>query len=352
MNECVRKLREELDAGKVRRVLLVRFGRMGENMFWTPVPNAIRAVHPGLQVLVLTNQPALWEGHPGVEEVLSFPPGMDRKGTLKEMEPVLRNLRGKKLDTIVVGKEPPAVMEMLHLVGVPHLVDRNWRAEAGEGPTIPSLHNGGGTERYHMAELAVGDAWPLGIGDPPWPMVLHVPEEAKRAARELLPPGVEKFAIVNIGTHQTTRTWPFRRHDRTWPIRNFIDTARALLDVEGLHFLLSSHSPRERWRAKKLVKALPRGRAFLPGEPPSLKVLAALLQRCACLITCDTGIMHMASGLETPVVDINGPRTSPENTGPYMQGDRAIVVRSNRRPIASITGRQVADAARELLSRG
>ncbi len=346
------KLFKEMEAGRVKRVLLVRFGRIGENMFWTSVPQAIRAVHPGTGIRVLTNQPALWEGHPGVEEVLSFPLGMTRKGSLKEMEPILQELRKRDLDAIVVGKEPPAVLEMLRQVGVPFLVDREWRDRAGERPSFPSAHNGGSGERYHVAERAVLDAWPLGIGKPPWPMVLHVPDEAKQDAEKILPRNWGKFGILNVGTNQTTRKWPFRRHDRTWPIGNFIDCARSLAKTEDLHFLLSAHSPRERSRARKFVKAFPGGRALLPENPPPLKTLAALLQKCAFLVTCDTGILHIASSLGVPVVAIFGPRATPESTGPYLLGERAKVIVSGTRedstPVSTIPGERVAEAVKHL----
>jgi heptosyltransferase-2 len=36
---------------------------------------------------------------------------------------------------------------------------------------------------------------------------------------------------------------------------------------------------------------------------------AALLERCALLVTNDTGVMHMASGLNVPVVAVFGPTT-------------------------------------------
>ena len=71
----MRERGQELRSGGAGRVLLVRYGRMGENLFWTSLPDALRTANPDIQVLVLTNQPSLWDSHPDVEEVLPFPAG-------------------------------------------------------------------------------------------------------------------------------------------------------------------------------------------------------------------------------------------------------------------------------------
>lgn len=56
-----------------------------------------------------------------------------------------------------------------------------------------------------------------------------------------------------------------------------------------------------------------------------LKVLAALLERTRVLVTTDTGPMHIAAAVGTPVVAIFGP-TSPQRTGPF--GANHLVLRS------------------------
>ena len=56
----------------------------------------------------------------------------------------------------------------------------------------------------------------------------------------------------------------------------------------------------------------------------SLRDLAQLYQKAALLITTDSGPMHLAAAMKTPVVALFGP-TDPQRTGPY--GDGHIVVR-------------------------
>lgn len=56
-----------------------------------------------------------------------------------------------------------------------------------------------------------------------------------------------------------------------------------------------------------------------------LKLLAALHERACAVVSTDTGPMHIAAALGTPVVALFGP-TSPHRTGPY--GEQHIVLRA------------------------
>jgi heptosyltransferase-1 len=101
------------------------------------------------------------------------------------------------------------------------------------------------------------------------------------------------------------------------------------------------------------------------GEPApallslDLKELAALLANAQCLVSADTGPLHLAAALGTPVAGLYGP-TDPERNGPY--GDRHVVVRNvgsgdttYRRgreyssAMLSITAEQAADTVDQLM---
>ena len=58
----------------------------------------------------------------------------------------------------------------------------------------------------------------------------------------------------------------------------------------------------------------------------SLKILAALYEKARFLLTTDTGPMHIAAAINTPVVALFGP-TAPWRTGPF--GDGHQVIRNN-----------------------
>ena len=59
------------------------------------------------------------------------------------------------------------------------------------------------------------------------------------------------------------------------------------------------------------------------GGQTSLRELACLYQQAALLVTTDSGPMHLAAAMGTPVVALFGP-TDPVRTGPYGAGHRVI----------------------------
>ena len=85
----------------------------------------------------------------------------------------------------------------------------------------------------------------------------------------------------------------------------------------------------------------------------------ALLRRAKFVVSADTGPLHLASALGTPVVGLYGP-TDPARNGPY--GGTSVVIRNPSKsettyrrgasyssPMLSITVDQVADAVARLL---
>ncbi|MCG3150296.1 MAG: ADP-heptose--LPS heptosyltransferase 2 [Verrucomicrobiae bacterium] len=111
-------------------------------------------------------------------------------------------------------------------------------------------------------------------------------------------------------------------------------------------------NPSARWQTKlwgddkfaDLIRQLPRDRVVLTGSAAeanrldkiaqdcrnfagktNLLELAELYRQCSVVITNDSGPMHLAAAVGTPVIAIFGP-TDPALTGPY--GDRHIVLRA------------------------
>jgi 3-deoxy-D-manno-octulosonic-acid transferase/heptosyltransferase-1 len=59
------------------------------------------------------------------------------------------------------------------------------------------------------------------------------------------------------------------------------------------------------------------------GAKTSLRDLAALYERASVLVTTDSGPMHIAAAMGTPVIALFGP-TDPRRTGPYGEGHMVI----------------------------
>ena len=103
---------------------------------------------------------------------------------------------------------------------------------------------------------------------------------------------------------------------KRWPAERFIAAAQEIQNRTGCRWLvLGGKSDVELAGsiASKLV-----GSVNLAGRT-SLRELCAVLKLCRVLLTNDTGPMHVAAALGTPVVALFG-STSPELTGPGLPG--------------------------------
>jgi len=157
----------------------------------------------------------------------------------------------------------------------------------------------------------------LGVAPPGEPrFALSIAEEARQRveaelARELV---TESILCVAPGARWETKRWPVER---------FAEAAARLAEEAGVRVIVVG-TEEDRPLAQGICSRVGEQALDWTGRT-SLVELAALLHRSALLLTNDSGPMHLAAALGTPVVAVFGP-TNPSRTGPYS--DRAVVVRS------------------------
>jgi len=123
--------------------------------------------------------------------------------------------------------------------------------------------------------------------------------------------GSNGYIVINPGA-----AWPNKR----WPPDRFGAIAKTLRDRTGLHSLVT-WGPQERDLAESVSHAS--GGAASPAPPTSISDLAALMRSAALAISGDTGPLHIAAAVGTPIVGLFGP-TRPERNGPWEPRDEVI----------------------------
>ena len=120
----------------------------------------------------------------------------------------------------------------------------------------------------------------------------------------------KKFIAVNPVAYWETKLWDDEKFAR------LADLIKAKLDIEVV-FTGSEKESIEKITARMQDKAV-----NLAGET-TLPQLAYLYQKALLLVTTDSGPMHLAAAVGTPVVALFGP-TNPQRTGPYGEGHTVI----------------------------
>lgn len=108
---------------------------------------------------------------------------------------------------------------------------------------------------------------------------------------------------------------------KRWPAERFALLADRLAVEQGWRVILVAGAA-ERAQAESVCRQMRQPVIDLSGRT-TLPQLAALLKRAALLVTNDSGPMHLAVAVGTPVVAIFGP-TDPRAVGPYGTGHTVL----------------------------
>ncbi|GAB4239467.1 MAG: glycosyltransferase family 9 protein [Deltaproteobacteria bacterium] len=161
------------------------------------------------------------------------------------------------------------------------------------------------------------DMYALGGGVPihedPVPLSVRVPPEAERWADEYIAaelPGDAPLVAVQAGASDTHKMW----HPSS-----FIRLCRILRDAAGarLLFIGGKEEAELCGKIRSVVEAPVSASAAGKTDLPRL---CALLRRADLMVTNDTGPMHLAAAVGTPVVSIALGPVYYSNTGPYGEG--------------------------------
>jgi len=190
---------------------------------------------------------------------------------------------------------------------------------------------------------------------------LPVTKEGQEKARQLLTENRVDPGAKLVGLHPTfsgTRLPFFRnRHGskhRMWPGQSFAQLAKLLKDqAQGQELTLVIDALPEEAKFVQPIVDSSEGAITLLAAPPDFQRYKGLLSLLDLLITPNTGPMHMAAALDTPVVALFS-NWSPKDCGPYMEPERYRVLRAEEtahpeRGLAAIEPEIVAESAIRLL---
>jgi lipopolysaccharide heptosyltransferase I len=151
----------------------------------------------------------------------------------------------------------------------------------------------------------------LGLDDaPPDERIFLSPAVEVDAERLLGQLASQSFAALVPGTMWETKHWPAER---------FAEVGQWF-ERQGFKVVVLG-TERDRERAKRIVERCPSAIDLCGQTTPGQ--LAAIVKRAAICVTNDSGAMHLAVALGTPVVSVFGP-TNPVHIGPYGQPQAVV----------------------------
>ena len=336
-----------------RRILIIKPSSMGDVVHALPTLAALRERYPHAHIawLVKREWAGLLERAEGLDAV--WPVGSGLTGWLSAVP----RLRATGFDLAVDLQGLLRSGAMAWLAGCP---TRIGFANAREGSPlfytdrvpVPTLDMHA-VDRYLLVAAACGAA---AQGTPESrlrPLPVDRQEVAGLLSRHGLSPH-EPWIGVNVAARCPTKRWP----------PEFFATTMDRLQEKGVGRVVLIGGPDDRAAAQAVTRLM----RSVPGDltgATSPGLLPALLESAALLLTNDSGPMHVAAAMRTPVVALFGP-TSPTRTGPYGEGHRVVSIKIPCSPcfsrvcrnavhlecLTTITPDRVLEAVRDCMQRG
>ena len=324
-------------------ILIVKLSAIGDVIHTLPSLAALRLCHPDADITWVVEEAAadLLAGHPDLNRVIASCRKRWirelRRGKiaapLREMLSFFRELRRRPYDLVIDfhgllksaaivlisgGKRKLGYDSLQELSGLfynekipedlgKHAVDRyldfvRYLAQSREGRNEaclkgpPEFTIAVGEEDHRRVEALLAEHAELLL-----PAKTDRPDEAERE---------RGFVAVNPVAFWETKLWEDEK---------FAELGDRLREELGIGVVLTGREagPLERIRGRMRTKAVNLG-----GQT-TLRELACLYRQASLLVTTDSGPMHLAAAMGTPVVALFGP-TDPARTGPYGPGHCVI----------------------------
>ncbi len=310
---------ENRDNFSYQKILIVNLGGIGDLLLSTPALRALHSAYPKAR-LTLMVVPRVFEavkGLPYIQDCVIFP--MDKVFFFRNLFSLLA-LRKRKFDlavnmrTIVSAASSRKVKFVFGLINPKIKVGRDTE---GRGSFFDIRIQEPDIGQKHEMEYDLDTVRILGVDVVDKGIDLEIDSFSAAAVDALLgKAGVSQGSLL-IGVH------PGGVFSHRWPAENFARVIETLAGRRPCNFLITG-TKEEAFLAKKLAGLSRVGLVDLCGRL-SLKELGALIKRLNLFISNDTGPMHIAAILKTPLVAIFGPGFL-ARYDPRALSDKAIVL--------------------------
>jgi heptosyltransferase I len=302
-----KKMRASLEP---KNILLVLHGSIGDVARALPLANLIDQGFPNARLTWAVEPPSLplVEHHPAVDEVILF----DRARWWKQLVPFLRTIRAGHFDLVLDLQRHLKSGIISRWSGARHRLgfhrrdtkEFNW---VFNNRHIPALGHGVSKLNHYLKFAEY-----LGIVPEPVVWKLFLTEAEQVCVDRHLERVSRRFATLFVGSRWESKNW--------FPSQ-IASCAELIQARHGLSVILLG-SKQDVAVASEVENSCRRSIVNLVGRT-SLREAIGIIAKAEVAVGPDTGLMHIAAAVATPVVSLWG-ATNPSRTGPYGFDDFVI----------------------------
>lgn len=321
-------------------ILIVAITRLGDLLQASPTIVGFKNEHPDAQITVLVDKDfaTVCNGIPGIDEVYMVDMSMmcrciHREGdgivdAFEYVKNLIEDLQSRNFDSVLNMSSAAYTALLLKMIGAPE--SRGWVSD-DEGHRLISnpwamlfaafvYHSNRDYNSLNLVDIFRCSA---GVSAHPKRLMYEVPKEAKGFAQQFL----KGFSVSD---HSSLAEGPLvciqagaSQEKRQWPPSCFAEVAKQLItETNARVVLIGSRS--EAAISEAILECYRHPHFISAAGKTGLGELADLLSEAEVLITGDTGPMHLAIAVGTPVVALFLASAYCFETGPYSEGNIVI----------------------------
>jgi len=294
------------DPSRFGKVLLIRLRRIGDIILTTPAVRALRTALPRAELVYVVEEPyrELVEGNPDIDRVIAVPGKSSRRESLA----FALALRKEHFDAVIDfhGGPRASFLSLLSGAGLKVGYEIKYRGLFYD-VRVPRAPKQG---RIHSVENHVNLVRALGLEVAEVPGLV-LPGGAKDRKVEKSRP--DPLWILHVGAGNRFRYWG---------TDHLVRLVRLLGEIPGARVALIG-GPEDKAAAAAILEKAPGTLSYVGAL--GLAGTAGLIREAAVFIGPDSGPMHIAAAVGTPIVAWFGP-TLPANFAPWKPAGGARII--------------------------
>lgn len=304
----------------MRALVVHTGGGLGDVLLSGPVVDTVRSAGYEVDFLARSATAPALAGHPNIEELLVIE-GKDPQG-FTEMRQWASKLKERRYDVCFLLWSTTRWAWTLFLAGIPARVGQDSRLAYSflftHRVKVRSEH---GDEGSHWTEILLDYPRKMHMEPVEVKPRFHIPETAKREANRL----AESFQFEELkgpllGFHSGKG---LQLRPGRWPVAHFALLAQTLQNELQARLILTG-GPNETEIVEAVAERLTLPFVNLAGQT-ELPVLAALQEMMDAFVCPDSGPMHLAAAVGTPVVGIYAlDEDFPQRWAPFGSGHQIV----------------------------
>lgn len=313
-----------------RRILVIRLDLIGDLVLSLTVVRALKQTYPDAEIdlLAVPSSAKVISADPDIAEIIGYDPNIWRRPKAllqarnwREALALRRRLRARHYDLAISVFGPWAAL-LTVLSAAPRRL--GFARESYPGlltDTVPGRH-WDRHDHLHEVDYCLKLAQAAGATITPESRIphLYVSSQARRETLQLLEQVGVKDTAPLIACHVSSNNG----YSKRWPTPYWATLIDRLIREDGAQVVLTG-APNDLPLLADVTRRTQEQPINLAGKT-SLSQLAALLERADVLVTGDSGPMHIAAAVGSPLIAIHGP-TDPAQSGPVSP--KATILRSD-----------------------